>query len=78
MLNDVELRLYDKLPSSWSEWEKPQHVLPLLGTRSILEKGMKSSPILQVNYSPILKCDTLFEGVLRAKVSYFREYFFVT
>ena len=39
MLNDVEVRLYDKLPSSWAEWEKPQHVLPLLGTRSILEKG---------------------------------------
>ena len=39
VLNDVEVRLYDKLPSSWTEWEKPQHVLPLLGTRSILEKG---------------------------------------
>lgn len=38
VLNDVEVRLYDKLPSSWTEWEKPQHVLPLLGTRSILEK----------------------------------------
>ena len=39
VLNDVELRLYDKLPASWAEWEQPEHVLPLLGTRSILEKG---------------------------------------
>jgi len=38
VLNDVELRLYDKLPASWAEWEQPEHVLPLLGTRSILEK----------------------------------------
>jgi len=38
VLNDVELRLFDKLPDSWEAWENAQHVLPLLGTRSILEK----------------------------------------
>ena len=41
-LNNLELRLYNSLPTSWADWDHPAHILPLLGTSILLQKGLKS------------------------------------
>jgi len=37
-LNNLELRLYNSLPTSWADWDHPAHILPLLGTSILLQK----------------------------------------
>ena len=39
-LNNLELRLYNSLPTSWADWDHPAHILPLLGTSILLQKGL--------------------------------------
>jgi hypothetical protein len=39
VLNNMELRLYNSLPVSWEDWDKPQTILPLLGSRVACENG---------------------------------------
>ena len=40
-LNNLELRLYNSLPTSWADWDHPAHILPLLGTSILLQKGLE-------------------------------------
>lgn len=40
VLNNMELRLYNSLPVSWEDWDKPQTILPLLGSRVACENDV--------------------------------------
>jgi hypothetical protein len=37
VLNNMELRLYNSLPVTWEEWDRPANILPLLGSRVTCE-----------------------------------------
>lgn len=39
-LNNIEIRLYNSLPTSWADWDHPVHILPLLGTSIAIQNDI--------------------------------------